>query len=99
MSWLAPLRLDWQLAARAPLGPGAGVESLRWFAERIERKPERGGGDAGAATRDDGLVEIDAASGKRGAQARERQQRAILHQLGRGHIEGARHVAGAQPRP
>src|SRR5215204_4282643 len=49
-----------QIRTRAPFGPGAVVKRLRRFAECIEREPERGGGDTGAASGDHGLVDIDA---------------------------------------
>src|ERR1700692_2276791 len=56
--WL--VAFDRKVGARAPFRPGAVVETLRLLAERFKRESQNRGGDAGAAARNDRLVEVDA---------------------------------------
>src|SRR6266536_6535834 len=88
-----------QLRPRAPFDPGAVVEAGRLLAERIEREPQDRGGDAGAATRHDRLVEIDAAGLERRPDPVGRDETAVFDDPGIRHVAGARHMTGAHAWP
>src|SRR4051794_1154072 len=88
-----------QIRPRSPFRPGAVIEGLRWFAERVEGEPQRGCGDTGTAGGDDGLTEIDASTNKYFLQPLGRHEAPVLDDRGGGYVERTGHVTGGQSRP
>src|SRR3954470_3083224 len=55
---------DREIGSRSPFRPRTVVERFRFLAERLERKPDGGGGAPGAAACDYRLVDINSTGGK-----------------------------------
>src|SRR5215472_15077136 len=79
--------LDWQVGPRAPFRPRAVVETFGRVADRFQRQSQNGRSHAGAARRDDRLVEIDAGRGEGLLDALARHQPAVFHHALERHVE------------
>src|SRR5213595_1156363 len=97
-SWI-PLSLDQGVGPPAPFAPGAVVDRDLLPPEEMEAERQHRGGDARAAGRDHGPVEVDARRLEHAAQLVGPEERAVLRveQVVR-QVETARNVTGAQAR-